>query len=45
MKLKDLPKSIKKEEVCGLCNGKGYIQDKKGKDVHTCFKCLKAGRL
>jgi len=45
MKLKDLPKAIDKNEVCGLCHGLGYVQDQKGKEVHCCWKCLQEGKL
>jgi len=48
MKLKDLETKIekeKKEKVCSICNGKGYVFDGAGKDVHVCWKCLAEGRF
>ena len=31
--------------LCPLCKGKGYYQEAKGEPVHTCFKCLREGKL
>ena len=48
MKIKQLEKYIeikKQNEVCELCKGKGYMQEYKNKAVHTCWKCLKEGKL
>jgi uncharacterized protein (DUF983 family) len=29
-----------KPKVCSKCNGKGYVFEGKGKNVHTCWNCL-----
>jgi DnaJ-class molecular chaperone len=46
------PYKMPKKDVCPKCNGKGYIEEKwemkleKIKPtVHTCWDCLKNGRL
>ena len=31
--------------ICNKCKDKGIIFEGKGKMVHTCFDCLRAGRL
>ena len=36
---------IKSKYQCELCKDIGYIQEDKGKAVHTCWNCLKEGRL
>ena len=33
------------QEVCPYCKGEGYYAEAKNKPVHTCWTCLKAGRL
>lgn len=44
-KLITITPKIKENQVCPLCKGIGYVQDKKGGEVHTCFKCLSEGKL
>lgn len=34
---------MENEDKCPDCNGTGVVRDANG--VHTCFKCLVAGRL
>ena len=34
----------KEQKVCKECKGKGIVYEKFGY-VHTCWKCLKEGRL
>jgi hypothetical protein len=36
---------IKSEYKCDYCKDQGYVQERKFGPVHTCFYCLKAGRL
>ena len=33
------------EDKCEYCDGKGYVQERKGGDVHICFECLKRGEF
>lgn len=46
MKMKVKP--IEKEEpksICKICKGLGYVREEKGIAVHTCWECLREGRL
>lgn len=51
MKFKDLEIKIaeereaEKQKVCSLCHGTGIVHDGKGKEVHTCWRCLHEGKL
>lgn len=40
----DFTKENKEEEVCPDCKGTGMMREKDG-SVHTCWKCLREGRL
>jgi hypothetical protein len=35
----------KEDKICKVCKGLGYVQEKKNGPVHTCWECLKKGRL
>jgi len=39
-----IEQEYKKEDVCSLCNNRGYWIDKTG-TIRTCLECLKRGRF
>lgn len=48
MKIKELNKKIeetKEESICKLCRDSGIVQSPGNKYSHTCWKCLKEGKL
>lgn len=42
---KSEPINDSSQKKCDLCDGVGYYQERKGGAVHTCWKCLKDGKL